>query len=252
MEQAMVKAEHPLESITINKEVLEKLQGFQKLLQKAPDPKEIRKNKFANDSEYLPISFLEMTLDELFFGLWQTKNFHSRTVANEEVGDLEVWFFHPTAMTWLSRVGTASVMIQYEAEYEVIDGKKQKIKTNITDISKKIINTLTKDYPHLKAECFRNACKSIGKAFGRDLNREFEDQYSPIIREVKEPTEEERKAAEEKRQVIEISRKIIDKLDTYKGKDRDTLKSECAKKLKANTATSEYLQGIATKIGVEL
>jgi len=29
----------------------------------------------------------------------------------------------------------------------------------------------------LKAECFRNACLSLGKKFGRDLNREFVDEY---------------------------------------------------------------------------
>ena len=71
----------------------------------------------------------------------------------------------------MCRIGAGAVMIM------------QKSGSDITDVGAKIKNTMTKDYPHLKAECFRNACLSIGKSFGRDLNREFEDQYNPVIKE---------------------------------------------------------------------
>ena len=37
------------------------------------------------------------------------------------------------------------------------------------------------DYPHLKADCFRNACLSLGKTFGRDLNRKFIDTYKAML-----------------------------------------------------------------------
>lgn len=151
-----------------------KLQNFIKgILHKEPAANEIRVNKMANGSKYVPISYLEMNLDEMFFGLWQTKNFQSLPVANEIVGSIEVHYFHPVAKTWICRIGAGAVMIQQEKGAQ------------ITDLNAKYKNTLTKDYPHLKAECFRNACQSIGKAFGRDLNREFNDQYTPIIKEVK-------------------------------------------------------------------
>jgi len=135
-----------------------KLQQFQNsLLQKEPSQNEIKSNKYANNSRYIPISFLEMSLDEIFFGLWTTQNFHSRTVANEEVGSLELSYFHPIAQLWITRVGVAAVQIQMRSKEKGGSG-------DITNISDKITNTLTKDYPHLKAECFRNACMSIGKA----------------------------------------------------------------------------------------
>jgi hypothetical protein len=253
MESNIAKVEHPLETITINHDILTKLQGFQKqFLQNDPSNKEIRKNEFANNSMYLPISFMEMTLDEIFFGLWQTKNFTSRTVANEEVGSLELWYFHPVAQTWLCRVGAAAVMIQYEAEYEGEGKDRKKIKTNITDISKKITNTLTKDYPHLKAECFRNACLSIGKTFGRDLNRKFDDEYNPVIKEVKPQTEEERQVVETKKRIMELSRKIIDNIEKYNGNDKEALKKECAEGIKHNTIKVQRLEIIANKIGVVL
>lgn len=171
---------HPLSMIQIDPDILSKLQGFQKqYLQKEPNSKETKKNAQANDSEYLPISFLEMTLDEIFFGLWQTKNFQTQPIANEIVGSLEVWYFHPTAKTWLCRTGAAAVQVQMKSIEKGGDG-------DITNIRNKYANTLTKDYPHLKADCFRNACLSIGKAFGRDLNRKFEDQYNPIIAQPKQ------------------------------------------------------------------
>ena len=146
----------------------EKIRDFQKRLHADPPREEIQTNPAANNAKYIPISFLEMKLDEEFNGLWSTKNFQSQTIANEEVGSIELWYFHPIVQTWLCRVGVGAVMIQ------------QKSGAEITDIGQKIKNTLSKDHPHLKAECFRNACLSLGKAFGRDLNRKLADVYDPF------------------------------------------------------------------------
>ena len=72
-----------------------KSQNFLTLLHRNPNPKELRSNPAAKNSKYLPISFLEMQLDEMFFGLWQTVNFTYQTIANELVGSIELRFFHP-------------------------------------------------------------------------------------------------------------------------------------------------------------
>lgn len=230
---------HPLAIVEIDPEILTKLQGFQKqYLQKEPDKKELKTNKFANNSTYLPISFLEMTLDEIFFGLWQTKNFQTEGIANEIVGSIELWYFHPTAKTWLCRIGAGAVQIQFEAEYETLpDGTKKKQKTDITDISKKITNTLTKDYPHLKAECFRNACLSLGKTFGRDLNREFDDQYKPIITQTKAPN------------LAELSQTLIDLIDKVPEQGaKNMYKSDCKKAKDNGTYNLEFVQTMIKKV----
>jgi len=171
MSEDVVKFESSLSNLDDN-DIRIKVQNFQTILHKEPPQNEIQINKQANNSKYIPISFLEMKLDEMFFGIWSTKNFTSKTIVNEEVGSIELWYFHPVAKTWLCRIGAGAVMIM------------QKSGSDITDIGAKIKNTMTKDFPHLKAECFRNACLSIGKSFGRDLNREFDDQYQPIIKEI--------------------------------------------------------------------
>lgn len=142
-------------------------------LNEKPDEKEIAVNKFANNSKYLPISFVETKLDEYFFGLWQTEDFKHSIVANEIVGVITLKFYHPILKEWLSRIGTAAVPIQQKSKDNGGSG-------DITNISDKIINTLVKDFPHLEAMCIVSAAKKIGKVFGRDLNRKLEDNYNPI------------------------------------------------------------------------
>lgn len=147
---------------------LSRLQNVSKLLNKLPVKDSIKENPFANKSQYIPISFVEMQLDEVFFGLWQTRNFKSKVVVNEIIGELELGVFHPIANEWIWRTGVASTPIQVQSGQQLSP-------------ENKIKNTLVKDYPHMKAECLKNAARSLGKYFGRDLNRKFEDQYTPLI-----------------------------------------------------------------------
>lgn len=150
------------------KKTRENLEKFIKFVDKTPPTNEIKINKYANNTKYLPISFVEMTLDEIFLGLWSTKNFNFQVVANEIVGTIDLEVYHPTAQKWITRSGCAAVQIQ------------QSQGASITEIDKKIKNTLEKDFPHLKADCIKNAAKSIGKLFGRDLNRKDIDDYRPV------------------------------------------------------------------------
>jgi enoyl reductase-like protein len=223
--------------------IRKKAEAFNKMLHAEPDSKIIRTNEFANNSRYVPISWLEMKLDEMFFGCWETKNFQTKVIANEIAGELELRVMHPSYLTWITRVGAAAVMIQYEAEYEMVEGKKKKMKTDITDISKKITNTLTKDYPHLKAECFRNACLSLGKSFGRDLNREFDAQYTPILL-----TKEKKK---EEINLKILKKKVIDALDVYQGEDKEELKKECHTVDMLGTFDDDFAKDILKRMGVK-
>lgn len=146
-----------------------KLQNFLQRLNAAPNPDEVRTNQHAGNTLYLPISYIEMSLDELFFGLWETKDFKWQTMANEIVGSITLRVFHPVANQWIERTGASATMIR------------QQKGAGITDLNAKIHNALEMDFPHLKADCIVNAAKSFGKSFGRDLNRKFTDLYRPII-----------------------------------------------------------------------
>jgi len=142
------------------------IEDFQIFLNKQPSKKDIKINKLANNSKYVPIGIIENKLDEYFSGLWQIKNFKYQVVANEIVGDIELMVFHPILKDWITRSGAGAVMIQQKRDSK-----------DLTDINSKIKNTLTKDFPHLKAECLKNACKSLGVIFGRNLNRDYAEDY---------------------------------------------------------------------------
>ncbi len=148
-----------------------KLQGFLITANQLPNSDETQKNTYANNALYLPISYIEMQLDELYFGLWQTKNFRWEIVVNEVIGSIELDVFHPVKNIWITRTGSAATPIQMK--------KGSDLGPNMSQY--KIHNTLVKDFPHLKAEALKNAAKSLGKWFGRDLNRKFEDIYTPLL-----------------------------------------------------------------------
>lgn len=143
----------------------ESLKNFQNQFLQEPDVVKI--NKLAKNAKYIPIGDVEKKLDEFYFGLWNTKNFNVQIIANEIIGNIELSVFHPIAKVWITRIGAASVMILTKADMPPI-------------VDNKIINTLTRDFPHLKSECIKNAAKSLGVAFGRDLNRDDYGEYEFI------------------------------------------------------------------------
>lgn len=158
-----------------------KVEEFMMFLQKKPPQNEVKTNKLANGSQYLPINYVERRLDEIYSGLWQTANFKFEVIVNEIVGQIDLMVFHPTAEVWLTRTGVASKMIQ------------QKKDSDISDVSAKIKNALEKMAPALKSECIKNAAKSLGVNFGRNLNRGQDDKYHTLTEEVTgmTPTQED-------------------------------------------------------------
>lgn len=159
-------------------ERLKQVEAFQGRLNKTqPAQEDLKVNEKANNSLYLPISFIQMELDQEFFGLWQTKNFRTSVVANEITGEIELSVFHPVAQIWITRIGAAAVPILMRSQEKGGDG-------DITNVKNKIANTLVKDYPHLMAECMKSAAKTLGIKFGRDLNRKYTDTYQPVIPEM--------------------------------------------------------------------
>ena len=147
---------------------IEGLDHFTERINASPPDKEVRINKHAGNSKYLPISNVQMKLDEHFLGIWSWEVNDVKVIANEVLvwGHLKV--FHPIANVWITRAGTGAAMIQ------------QRSKAEVNDINAKIKNTLGKDFPHAEVEALKNAARKLGKAFGRDLNRDFADEYTSV------------------------------------------------------------------------
>lgn len=195
---------------------LNRCQNVSNLLNSQVEKKHLKKHPLV-DSHYLPISYMEMMLDEYFFGLWGTENFHWQIVANEIVASLELVVYHPVLKQWLKRTGAAAHQIMCDAipreEKEAMS--RRQINEYSTDLGNKKPAALTMGgFAALKAECFTNAVLSLGKVFGRDVNRDAKSpDYMPTIKDPQERKEELRQAIgyllnenqdeEEKQQIID-------------------------------------------------
>jgi hypothetical protein len=157
-------------------EQLPAIENLQKLLNQYPSDTEVQVNKMAKNAKYIPIAVIERLLDELYSGLWQTDNFRTEVIANEVVGSIDLKVYHPVAKMWITRTGAASAMILTSAGKPVT-------------LENKITNTLVTSYPKLKAECIKNAAKSLGVRFGRALNRGELEEFSYLSEQVADLTD---------------------------------------------------------------
>ena len=156
-----------------------RLQNFLSRLQQEPNVVEKTPDGKANT---VPISHVEMTLDELYFGMWTTENFKWQVISNEIVGSLELVVTNPVNGMLVRRIGSASIQIMVDAIPNEIKNDKAKVKEWQFDAHNKKANALDMGFPKLKAECLKNASQSLGKVFGRDINRKTKDTFNPLVK----------------------------------------------------------------------
>lgn len=188
------------------------LQNFQEKLNREPDPREFGSTPDGR-AQTLPISFVEMTLDEIFLGQWDTKNFNYQQVFNEVIGSLELIVVNPVTGRETIRTGGASVVITQDKDATIADFNSTK-KKNALDLS----------FPKLKAECVKNAAQSLGKIFGRDINRKQVDVFKPPLR-----------ALSDKGMMDAIKRIEEGKVDTFALAEHNFLLTEDQKEILRNT-----------------
>ena len=155
-----------------------RLENFIKKLSKQPQTHELAKTTDGK-ALYLPIDFVETQLDELFFGLWETKNFEWKPIANEITACIVLRVFHPTAKTWIERIGCASISVMVDKAPDNVTGQEKN--RWALNLDNKKPNALDMGLPKLKADCIKNATLSLGNIFGRNINRTKKDVYTPIL-----------------------------------------------------------------------
>lgn len=160
-------------------ETLDSLQRFTARLNTNP-PQESVESTPDRKASTVVISHIEMSLDELFLGQWRTEHFTWSTIANEVVGSLELVVIHPVTGVEIRRVGAASVVIMVDKVPDELKDNPQHRNQWAINPSNKKPNALDLSFPKLKTECLKNAAQSLGKIFGRDLNRKNRDEYKPF------------------------------------------------------------------------
>lgn len=179
--QVTNQQEQSLQNATTNDELRIKLQNFSKLLSVQPKPESIGETPDRRGKTIL-ISHIETTLDEYFFGLWETVNFRWTQIGNEVVGAIDLRIFHPVAGVWITRQGAASIVIMVDKAPEGLQGNEKNVWA--LDMANKKSNALDMGFPKLKAECLKNAANSLGSLFGRDINRKEKDRdvFTPLFK----------------------------------------------------------------------
>lgn len=126
-------------------------------------PIEHRTNEKANNALYVPIQISEEILDFLFPMGWSLEFKSLDWIANEIVATVELVIDCGPIKRRIVGIGAEPI--------QMASGTKDP-----TDMSKKNMNTLSKDAPNALSEAFKNACKKLGNVFGRNLNRRNADK----------------------------------------------------------------------------
>jgi len=143
---------------------------MERFLKSLENPPRTVKNDQKRGFVYIGISEIEVQLDTIFLGQWQTEITQCLIVGNEIVMNVKLGVLHPITKEWIWRAGSGSAMIR------------QSSGAKISDIDSKIKNGVEMDAPHAKVSAIKNAALSLGNIFGRNLRRKKEDvsQYVPI------------------------------------------------------------------------
>lgn len=138
------------------------------LLNQEPPAEWVKKNKYANNSLYLPIERIEFLLKrifkdykievrevkEMFNGVATTVRLHYKNPINGE------WYFH-------DGVGAGEIQTKSGA--------------SPADMAKINKNAIQMCVPISRSEALKNAAKTFGRIFGSDLNRKQKQDYSTMI-----------------------------------------------------------------------
>lgn len=144
------------------------LEKFLKRLNQSPDASFLHKTPDGKAQD-MPISYVESLLDELYNGLWSTRNFTTSMIANEVIGQIELEVTHPVTGQIIVRTGAGAIQLTMDSAPKDISNQEKNLWAQ--DLKNKKPNALDLAYPKLKVECIKNAAKGLGKVFGRDLNR---------------------------------------------------------------------------------
>lgn len=149
------------QGIEVLKKMAKAKDNIYKRLSEHPKPQNIKRNKYAGNSEYLPIGYIESILDTLFLS-WDWEVSDVKHIFNGicVYGTLTV--LSPNGMK-IKRAGVGSVELQVESK----TGKLA------MDLSNSASGAMNRDAARAEAYALKNAAAKLGNKLGRSLNREW-------------------------------------------------------------------------------
>ena len=169
------------------------------LLNSEPNKAWLKKNKFANDAEYVPIDKVEFLLDSIFKN-WKIEVLSATIQYESAVVSVRVHFTLPDG-TWSFHDGCYGEPFKRNTEKKYEEETSNSIESAIIsekDLAKRISmirvlrelkdrpvkqDAIKTAFPIAKSMAIKDACDHIGRIFGRDLNRkdalQFDTTFTP-------------------------------------------------------------------------
>lgn len=138
---------------------------LKKVFSTQPKPANVKTNKYAGNSRYLEIGYLEALLDRHFL-TWDLRIDSVQLILNAIVVNVTIECM-TVAGNKITRSGVGASEVQTVKGAKVLD---------ITTIGSK---ALEKNVPIAKATAVKNAIQTLGNAYGRNLNRNFNHEHIP-------------------------------------------------------------------------
>lgn len=201
-------------------ETLFKTDQFNLLMNQPPEPKWIKQNPFAGNSNYIPIGILE-TLLQRIFKEFRVEVMREGTMFNAVYVAIRLHYLNPVSGEWSYHDGVGSAQIQTTKGASAAD---------LSSISN---NAVMMSLPMAKSYAIKDACDHFGKLFGRDLNRKETMGFGVD------------KSLDKDAEYNALVSLFDQKLDFIPANDFDDVKSVIEKKqVKAYTRIKTYLENI--------
>lgn len=138
------------------------------LLNQPPKAEWIKVNKYANNTNYIPIEKIEYLLTSIFIH-WRVEVKQINIIANAVCVTVRLHYKDPITGDWLWQDGIGAQAIQTESGAAA------------TDFTKVTNNAVQMAAPAAESYAIKDAAEKIGKIFGKDINRkEVIDIVKPL------------------------------------------------------------------------
>ena len=138
------------------------------LLNEPPSDTWIAEHPYAKGVRFIPIARLEWLMTRVFIK-WHIEVREVSLIANSIGVTVRVHYLNPTNGEWQWMDGVGAVAMQVDKE------------AGATDFSRIKSNAVQIGLPAAKSYAFKDAVETIGKLFGKDLNRRDLIDYRPML-----------------------------------------------------------------------
>jgi hypothetical protein len=136
------------------------------LLNQEPPKQWLKVNKYANNTEYIPIDKIEMLLTRIFQE-WRIEVIDYKQLFNAVSCHIRLHYKNPTTGEWQYHDGVGAMQIQTSKG------------ASAADLAAINNNAVMMALPAAKSYAIKDAADHLGKLFGRDLNRKDTMYFTP-------------------------------------------------------------------------